>query len=82
LNAGVAPSPSDRAAAIAKFGAAMNASDTGARAGALRRVAENSTLRQQEFNEAFVFNPALEMSDLDHALNTLLVTFQLGVYNQ
>jgi len=45
---------SDRAAAIAEFGAATNTADTTARARALRRVAENATLAQQEFNRAFV----------------------------
>jgi hypothetical protein len=54
LNAGVAPSATDRAAAINEFGAAMTTGDVTARARALRRVAENSTLAQQEFNRAFV----------------------------
>jgi uncharacterized delta-60 repeat protein len=53
-NAGVTPSGADRSAAIAEFGAATNTADTAARARALRRVAENSTLAQQEFNRAFV----------------------------
>ena len=54
LNAGVAPSSTDRAAAINEFGAASTSADVAARARALRRVAENSTLKQQEFNRAFV----------------------------
>jgi TolB protein len=54
LNAGVAPSSSDRAAAINEFGGAANTEDTAARARALRRIADNSTLAQQEFNRAFV----------------------------
>jgi cytochrome c peroxidase len=54
LNAGVTPSSSDRTAAISEFGSATNTSDITARARALRRVAENSTLAQQEFNRAFV----------------------------
>jgi cytochrome c peroxidase len=53
-NAGVTPTNSDRSLAIAEFGTATTTSDTAARARALRRVAENSTLAQQEFNRAFV----------------------------
>jgi Tol biopolymer transport system component len=53
-NAGVTPSSSDRTAAISEFGSATNTSDVAARARALRLVAENSTLAQQEFNRAFV----------------------------
>jgi hypothetical protein len=53
-NAGVTPTPTDRNAAIAEFGGATNTSDPAARARALRRVAENSILTQQEFNRAFV----------------------------
>jgi len=53
-NAGVAPSSGDRSAAIAEFGSASNTADVNARARALRRVAENSTLVQQESNRAFV----------------------------
>jgi hypothetical protein len=54
MNAGVTPSATDRAAAINEFGSATNIADTAARARALRSVAENSTLAQQEFNRAFV----------------------------
>ena len=54
LNAGVTPSSTDRNAAIAEFGSATNTSDVVARARALRGVAENSMLNQQEFNRAFV----------------------------
>ena len=54
LIAGVAPSSTDRASAISEFGAASNTADVAARGRALRRVAENSTLAQQEFNRAFV----------------------------
>ena len=50
----VAPSISDRTAAISEFGSASTTADVSARARALRRVAENSTLAQQEFNRAFV----------------------------
>lgn len=45
---------SDRTAAINEFGGALNTADTAARARALRRVAETSTLSSQEFNKAFV----------------------------
>src|SRR6266850_1388204 len=53
-NAGVAPSPTDRTAAISEFGAAANTADVAARSRALRHIAENATLAQQEFNRAFV----------------------------
>jgi cytochrome c peroxidase len=53
-NAGVAPLAADRAGAINEFGAASTTTDVSARARALRRVAENSTLEQQDFNRAFV----------------------------
>lgn len=48
------PSPGDRTEAINEFASASTSNDTGARARAPRRVAENRTLRQQEFNRAFV----------------------------
>ena len=53
-NAGVTPSESDRTAAINEFASAPTTIDVAARARALRRVAENSSLVQQEFNRAFV----------------------------
>ena len=53
-HAGVTPSSTDRNAAIAEFGAATNTTDAAARGRALRRVAENSILNQQESNRAFV----------------------------
>jgi hypothetical protein len=53
-NAGVAPSSIDRTAAVAEFGSVSNTADIAARARALRRVADNGTLVQQEFNRAFV----------------------------
>ena len=53
-NAGVTPSSADRAAAINEFGGAVNTIDAAARSRALRDVAENTTLNQQEFNRAFV----------------------------
>ncbi|MDX6443283.1 MAG: hypothetical protein QOH71_357 [Blastocatellia bacterium] len=52
--AGVSPSTETRAAAIAEFGSDATSSDVAARGRALRRVAENSVLAQQEFNQAFV----------------------------
>jgi hypothetical protein len=55
VNAGVtSPPPTERSAAINEFGGAGNTSDAAARGRALRRVAENSTLGQQELNRAFV----------------------------
>jgi|GEM_PF-5351805 len=51
---GVTPSTLDRTAAINEFGTATTSGDVAARGRALRRVAENSTLAQQEFNRAFV----------------------------
>ena len=53
-NAGFVPSAAERSAAINEFGSATTSSDVGARARTLRRVAESSTLIQQEFNRAFV----------------------------
>ena len=53
-NAGVTPSGSERQAALNEFGSATNTSDAAARGRALRDVAENSILQQQEFNRAFV----------------------------
>jgi hypothetical protein len=53
-NAGVTPSATDRNAAIDEFAGAGNTADTAARGRTLRRVAENSTLKQQETNKAFV----------------------------
>jgi hypothetical protein len=54
-NAGITSPPAvERAAAINELGGAGNTTDTAARGRALRRVAENSTLGQQELNRAFV----------------------------
>jgi hypothetical protein len=53
-NAGVTPLGTDRTAAINEFGSATTSADAGARGRVLRRVAENGTLAQQEFNRAFV----------------------------
>ncbi len=54
MNAGVTPSDSDRMAAVNEFGGAPTIGDATARGQALRDVAENSTLQQQEFDRAFV----------------------------
>jgi len=53
-NAGVFPSVDERQAAIDEFNGAPTSADTSARGRVLRRVAENQTLAQQEFNRAFV----------------------------
>jgi hypothetical protein len=54
-NAGVASPPAaEQDAAINEFGGAGNTTDAAARGRALRRVAENATLGNQEFNRAFV----------------------------
>ncbi len=50
----VSPPAAERTAAINEFGPAGNTVDIPARARALRRVAENSELAQQELNKAFV----------------------------
>ena len=44
----------EKTAAINEFAGAANSIDASARARALRRVAENPRLTQQEFNRAFV----------------------------
>jgi hypothetical protein len=54
VNAGVTPLASERAAAVNEFGSATTTDAAAARARALLRVAENSTLTRQEFNRAFV----------------------------
>ena len=53
-NAGVTPDANEFASVVAEFGGAIDTSDNTARARALRRVAENPTLTQQETNRAFV----------------------------
>jgi hypothetical protein len=53
-NAGVTPTAVERQAAIDEFAGASDTSSQAARARALRRVAENPTLNQHEFNRAFV----------------------------
>jgi len=54
INAGVSPSAAERAAVINEFGGAATTGDIPARARAVRAVAENPTLVQQEFNKALV----------------------------
>ena len=54
VKAGVTPSGAELSSVVNEFGGAGNTADTAARARALRRVAENSTLIQQESNKAFV----------------------------
>jgi hypothetical protein len=54
MHSGVMPSAAERTAAIGEFGGAGTSAETAARGRALRRVAENSTFMQQEFNRAFV----------------------------
>jgi hypothetical protein len=53
-HAGVTPANADRAAAVNEFGAASDTASAAARGRALRRVAENTLLQQQEFTQAFV----------------------------
>jgi uncharacterized delta-60 repeat protein len=53
-NAAVTPSAAERQAAIDEFGGAGTSANLAARGRALKRVAENGTLAQQEFNRAFV----------------------------
>jgi inhibitor of cysteine peptidase len=54
LSAGITPSAAERQAAIDDFGDEPTSADHEARAFALRRVAENPALNQQELNRAFV----------------------------
>jgi hypothetical protein len=53
-NAGVTPTLAERNAVIAEFGSATTTADVAARARALRAFSENSTLKSQELNRAFV----------------------------
>jgi hypothetical protein len=52
--AGITPSAAERTAAINEFGGAATSADAAARGRVLRRVADNQTLFQREFNRAFV----------------------------
>lgn len=54
MNAGVTPSATDRTTAVNEFGGAADTSNVTARSKALRDVAENATLTNNEFNRAFV----------------------------
>ncbi len=53
-NTVITPTPAERTSIIDEFGGAPTSADTAARARALRRVAENQVLQQQETNRAFV----------------------------
>jgi hypothetical protein len=53
-NAGLTPSPTDRQAAINEFAGNPSSIDVAGRARALRDIAENQALAQQEFNRSFV----------------------------
>lgn len=53
-NVGVTPSAAEMSTALSRFGGAADSSDVAGRAMALRDVAENPTLIQQEKNRAFV----------------------------
>jgi sugar lactone lactonase YvrE len=54
LKAVVTPTDAERSSIINEFGGAGTSADTAARARALRRVAENALLKQQETSKAFV----------------------------
>ena len=54
LKTSVAPSAAERSAIIGEFGGSGSSADPVARARALRRVAENETLKELEKNKAFV----------------------------
>jgi predicted carbohydrate-binding protein with CBM5 and CBM33 domain len=53
-NAGVTPLSTELVSVISEFGGAADTANTAARALALRRVAENTTLAEKEKNKAFV----------------------------
>jgi hypothetical protein len=53
-NAGVTATPANWTAAFNEFGSGTTVNDSGAQARALRHVAEDPALGQQEFNRAFV----------------------------
>ena len=53
-NTAITPTPTERMSIIDEFGGAPTSAETAARARALRRVAENQVLTQQETNKAFV----------------------------
>jgi uncharacterized repeat protein (TIGR01451 family) len=74
LKISIVPSAAERTSIINEFGGAGTSADTTARARALRRVAENETLKQLEKNKAFVLmqyfgymrrNPD-DLQDTDH----------------
>jgi hypothetical protein len=53
-HAGITPTAANRTAAIGEFGSGTTVNDSSAQARALRHVAEDPALGQQEFNRAFV----------------------------
>ncbi len=53
-NAGITPTATERQFLIAEFGGASNTIDTSARARVLRRISDDSRLRESEKNKAFV----------------------------
>jgi Tol biopolymer transport system component len=53
-NAGITPAVAERQSLMAEFPSGINTADNAARARVLRRVAENPTLAQRDFNRAFV----------------------------
>ena len=53
-HSGVTPTAGDRTLAISEFNGAVNTNDVSARARCVRRIAEHTTLKQQESNRAFV----------------------------
>jgi len=61
-NAGVTPSASDRSAVINEFSFSATTNDVAARARALRRVAENSTLRSTGIQSRLCFDAVLRLS--------------------
>ena len=54
LHAGITPTAGERSNAIAEFGSATTAADTGSRGRALLDVTQNTTFQQREINRSFV----------------------------
>jgi hypothetical protein len=54
LHAGITPTTSERASAIAEFGAAMTAADTEARGRALLDITQSDGFQTREINRSFV----------------------------
>jgi hypothetical protein len=79
-NAGITPSTPERNAALDEFGSATATANQAARARALRRVAENSSFAQKEFNRSFVTMEYFGYLRRDP--DTSGFTFWLGKLNQ